>query len=76
MHMPSISTWDEVLLCSDSAVKRDKLEEIKGSSFGIWKNVLGNWLLGLSTVSNLSDESSLADSSGQGVIGDTGYRHD
>jgi hypothetical protein len=56
-------------------VRRDKLEEIKGGSFGIWKNTLGNWLLGWSTASNSSDESSLVESSGEGVIGNAGCRH-
>jgi hypothetical protein len=34
----------------------------------------GSWLLGWSTASNLSDESSLVESSGEGVIGDAGCR--
>jgi hypothetical protein len=37
--------------------------------------VQGNWLLGWSTASNLSDESSLVESSGEGMIGDVGCRH-
>jgi hypothetical protein len=48
---------------------------MKGGSFGIWKNALGSWLLGWSTASNSSDESSLVESSGEGVIGDAGCRH-
>jgi hypothetical protein len=36
--------------------------------------VPGSWLLGWSTASNLSDESSLVESSGEGVIGDVGCR--
>jgi hypothetical protein len=63
-----------VLLRSDNSVRRDKLEEIKGSLFGIWKNAPGNWLLGWSTASNSSDKSSLVESSGKGVIGDAGCR--
>jgi hypothetical protein len=63
-----------VLLWSDNSVRRDKLEEMKGGSFGIWKNALGSWLLGWSTASNSSDESSLVESSGEGVIGDAGCR--
>jgi hypothetical protein len=63
-----------VLLWSDNSVRRDKLEEMKGSSFGIWKNALGSWLLGWSTASNSSDKSSLVESSGEGVIGDAGCR--
>jgi hypothetical protein len=63
-----------VLLWSDNSVRRDKLEEMKGSSFGIWKNAPGSWLLGWSTASNSSDESSLVESSGEGVIGDVGCR--
>jgi hypothetical protein len=63
-----------VLLWSDNSVRRDKLEEIKGGSFGIWKNAPGNWLLGWSMASNSSDKSSLVESSGQGVIGDAGCR--
>jgi hypothetical protein len=55
-------------------VRRDKLEEIKGGSFGIWKNAPGNWLLGWSTASNSSDKSSLVEFSGEGVIGDVGCR--
>jgi len=34
----------------------------------------GNWLLGWSTASNSSDESSLVESSGKGMIGDVGCR--
>jgi hypothetical protein len=63
-----------VLLWSDNPVRRDKLEEMKGSSFGIWKNALGSWLLGWSTASNSSDKSSLVESSGEGVIGNVGCR--
>jgi hypothetical protein len=70
----SIGTWGEVLSWSDNLVRRDKLEEIKGGSFGIWKNVPGNWLLGWSMASNLSDESSLVKSSGKGMIGNVGCR--
>jgi hypothetical protein len=47
---------------------------MKGGSFGIWKNAPGSWLLGWSTALNLSDESSLVESSGEGVIGDAGCR--
>jgi hypothetical protein len=61
-----------VLLWSDNLVRRDKLEEIKGGSFGIWKNAPGNWLLGWSTASNSSDKSSLVESSGEGMIGNAG----
>jgi hypothetical protein len=64
-----------VLPWSDNSVRRDKLEEMKGSSFGVWKNAPGSWLLGWSTASNSSDESSLFESSGEGVIGDVGCRH-
>jgi hypothetical protein len=64
-----------VLLWSDNSVRRDKLEEIKGGLFGIWKNAPGNWLLGWSMASNLSDKSSLVEFSGKGVIGDAGCRH-
>jgi len=63
-----------VLLWSDNSVRRDKLEEMKGGLFGIWKNALGSWLLGWSTASNSSDESSLFESSGEGVIGDASCR--
>jgi hypothetical protein len=38
------------------------------------ENVLGSWLLGWSTASNLSDESSLVESSGEGMIGNAGCR--
>jgi hypothetical protein len=48
---------------------------MKGGSFGVWKNALGSWLLGWSTASNSSDESSLVESSGEGMIGDAGCRH-
>jgi len=48
---------------------------MKGGLFGIWKNAPGSWLLGWSTASNSSDESSLFESSGKGVIGDAGCRH-
>jgi hypothetical protein len=37
--------------------------------------VPGNWLLGWSMASNSSGESSLVESSGEGVIGDVGCRH-
>jgi len=47
---------------------------MKGGSFGVWKNTPGSWLLGWSTASNSSDESSLFESSGEGVIGDAGCR--
>jgi len=47
---------------------------MKGGSFGVWKNAPGSWLLGWSTASNSSDESSLFESSGKGVIGDAGCR--
>jgi len=47
---------------------------MKGGSFGIWKNAPGSWLLGWSTASNSSDESSLVESSGEGMIGDAGCR--
>jgi hypothetical protein len=47
---------------------------MKGGSFGVWKNALGSWLLGWSTASNSSDESSLVESSGKGMIGDAGCR--
>jgi hypothetical protein len=47
---------------------------MKGGLFGIWKNALGSWLLGWSMASNSSDESSLVESSGKGVIGDVGCR--
>jgi len=63
-----------VLLWSDNSVRRDKLEEMKGSSFGLWKNAPGSWLLGWSMASNLSEESSLVESSGGGVIGNVGCR--
>jgi len=75
MRMRSIGISGEALLWSDNSLKRDKLEEIKGSLFGLWKNTPGNWLLGSSTASNLSDESSLVESSGEGMIGDAGCRH-
>jgi hypothetical protein len=39
------------------------------------ENAPGSLLLGWSTASNLSDESSLVESSGEGVIGDAGCRH-
>jgi hypothetical protein len=48
---------------------------MKGGSFGIWKNTPGSWLLGWYTASNSSDESSLVECSGEGVIGDAGCRH-
>jgi len=38
------------------------------------ENVLGSWLLGWSMASNSSDESSLVESSGEGMIGDAGCR--
>jgi hypothetical protein len=47
---------------------------MKGGSFGVWKNAPGSWLLGWSMASNSSDESSLVESSGEGVIGDAGCR--
>jgi hypothetical protein len=47
---------------------------MKGGSFGVWKNAPGSWLLGWSTASNSSDESSLFESSGEGVIGNAGCR--
>jgi hypothetical protein len=47
---------------------------MKGGSFGVWKNAPGSWLLGWSMASNSSDESSLFESSGKGVIGDAGCR--
>jgi len=47
---------------------------MKGGSFGVWKNAPGSWLLGWSTASNSSDESSLFESSGEGMIGDAGCR--
>jgi len=59
----------------DNSVRKDKLEEIKGGSFGIWKNMPGNWLLGWSTASNMSDKSSLDEFSGEGMIGYVGCRH-
>jgi hypothetical protein len=58
----------------DNLVRRDKLEEITGGLFGIWKNVLGNWLLGWSMASNFSDKSSLVESSSKGMIGDASCR--
>jgi hypothetical protein len=48
---------------------------MKGGLFGVWKNTLGSWLLGWSTASNSSDESSLVESSGKGMICDAGCRH-
>jgi hypothetical protein len=63
-----------VLLWLDNLVRRDKLEEMKGGLFGIWKNALGSWLLGWSMASNSFDESSLVESSGEGVIGNVGCR--
>jgi hypothetical protein len=48
---------------------------MKGGSFGIWKNAPGSWHLGWSMALNSSDESSLVESSGEGVIGDVGCRH-
>jgi len=47
---------------------------MKGGLFCVWKNTLGSWLLGWSTASNSSDESSLFESSGKGMIGDAGCR--
>jgi hypothetical protein len=38
------------------------------------ENAPGSWLLGWSTASNSSDESSLFESSGEGMIGDAGCR--
>jgi hypothetical protein len=64
-----------VLLWLDNLVRRDKLEDIKGGLFSIWNNAPGNWLLGWSTASNWSDESSLVEFSGEGVIGNVGCRH-
>jgi hypothetical protein len=38
----------------------------------VWRNAPGSWLLGLSIASKSSDDSSLMDSSGEGVTGDIG----
>jgi hypothetical protein len=39
------------------------------------ENAPGSWLLGWSMASNSSDESSLVESSGKGMIGNAGCRH-